>query len=97
MTARSPTWKIPDRGLSLQDIQWVDLWQDGGVDRLVRSIKNALQVPDHAPRGPTEAAALRLGVGPDQAPLHLVLSEMPAYKTKFITSKSIEDMQTLLY
>jgi hypothetical protein len=29
-----PDLQIPDRGLSLRDIQWVDLWQGGGFDRL---------------------------------------------------------------
>jgi hypothetical protein len=36
-----PDLQIPDFGLSLQDIQWVDLWQEGGFDRLVGAIEHA--------------------------------------------------------
>jgi formylglycine-generating enzyme required for sulfatase activity len=36
--------QTPDHGLSLQDIHWVDLWQDGGFDRLVAAIEHALGV-----------------------------------------------------
>jgi hypothetical protein len=38
-----PDLQIPDRGLSLQDIQWVDLWEEGGFDRLVKAIERALE------------------------------------------------------
>ena len=37
-----PDLQIPDRGLSLRDIHWVDLWQEGGFDRLVSAIEHAL-------------------------------------------------------
>lgn len=37
-----PDLQIPDRGLGLRDIHWVDLWQDGGFDRLVVAIEHAL-------------------------------------------------------
>ena len=37
-----PDLQIPDRGLSLQDIQWVDLWQENGFDSLVKAIERAL-------------------------------------------------------
>jgi formylglycine-generating enzyme required for sulfatase activity len=68
-----PDLQIPDRGLSLRDIQWVDQWQEGGFDRLVRAIEKALEVPNQAPRlrRPAEAMALRSGVAPDQAPVHI--------------------------
>jgi formylglycine-generating enzyme required for sulfatase activity len=68
-----PDLQIPDRGLSLRDIQWVDLWQEDGLDRLVRAIEKALEIPNKAPtlRAPAEAVALRLGVAPDQAPVHI--------------------------
>jgi TIR domain len=36
--------QIPDRGLSFRDIHWVDLWQEGGFDRLVADIEYALTV-----------------------------------------------------
>ena len=38
-----PDLQIPDRGLSLQDIHWVDLWQEGGFDRLVTAIERSVQ------------------------------------------------------
>jgi TIR domain len=45
-----PDLQIPDRGLSLRDIQWVDLWQEGGFDRLGRAIEHALaEVTDPRP------------------------------------------------
>jgi formylglycine-generating enzyme required for sulfatase activity len=68
-----PDLKIPERGLALRDIQWVDLWQEGGLERLVRGIEKALKLPGKAPalRQPAEVVALRLGVAPDQVPLHL--------------------------
>jgi TIR domain len=37
-----PDLQIPDRGLSLQDIHWVDLWQEGGLGRLVATIEHTL-------------------------------------------------------
>jgi formylglycine-generating enzyme required for sulfatase activity len=48
-----PDLQIPDRGLSLQDIQWVDLWEEGGFDRLVKAIERALEglVDPRQPRG----------------------------------------------
>ncbi len=39
-----PDLQIPDRGLSLQDIHWVDLWQEGSFDRLVNAIEHAFGV-----------------------------------------------------
>ena len=38
-----PDLQIPDRGLSLRDIQWVDLWREGGFERLGKAIDRALQ------------------------------------------------------
>jgi hypothetical protein len=65
-----PDLQVPDLGLSLRDIHWVDLWQEDGLDRLVRSIEKALDKPDKAqrPPGPAEKVALPLGVATDQAP-----------------------------
>jgi formylglycine-generating enzyme required for sulfatase activity len=40
----APDLQIPDGGLSLRDIQWVDLWQEGGFDLLVNAIEHALGV-----------------------------------------------------
>jgi formylglycine-generating enzyme required for sulfatase activity len=58
-----PDLQIPDRGLSLQDIQWVDLWQEGGFDRLVKAIEHALGVAprpqEGAPTGSPEQAERR--------------------------------------
>jgi TIR domain len=40
-----PDLRIPDRGLSFQDIQWVDLWEDGGFHRLIKAIEHAIDAP----------------------------------------------------
>jgi formylglycine-generating enzyme required for sulfatase activity len=37
-----PDLEIPDLELNLRDIQWVDLWQEGGLERLVAAINRAL-------------------------------------------------------
>ena len=37
-----PEFDIPDLGLNLRDIQWVDLWEEGGFDRLVGAIDHAI-------------------------------------------------------
>lgn len=37
-----PELAIPDRGVSLRDIHWVDLWEEGGFGRLVIAIQKAL-------------------------------------------------------
>jgi formylglycine-generating enzyme required for sulfatase activity len=37
-----PDLEIPDLDLNLRDIQWVDLWQEGGLARLVAAIEHAL-------------------------------------------------------
>ena len=48
-----PDLQIPDRGLSLRDIQWVDQWQEGGFDRLVNSIAHALGAGESQPKAVT--------------------------------------------
>jgi formylglycine-generating enzyme required for sulfatase activity len=37
-----PELEIPDQALSFQDIQWVDLWEEGGFDRLVNALEHSL-------------------------------------------------------
>jgi formylglycine-generating enzyme required for sulfatase activity len=37
-----PDLEIPDQALSFQDIQWVDLWEEGGFGRLVSALEHAL-------------------------------------------------------
>jgi hypothetical protein len=37
-----PDLQIPDRGISLRDIHWLDLGQEQGFERLVRAIEHAL-------------------------------------------------------
>ena len=32
-----PDLQIPDRGLSLTDIHWIDLWQKRGFDELLKA------------------------------------------------------------
>ena len=67
-----PDLQIPDLGLSLRDIQWVDLWQEGAFDRLFRAIESALDKPNEAQRpGPAEKVAIPLADAPDQASLHV--------------------------
>ena len=44
-----PDLQIPDRGLSLKDIHWVDLWQQGGFDQLVADLEYALGVANSPP------------------------------------------------
>jgi formylglycine-generating enzyme required for sulfatase activity len=66
-----PDLQIPDLGLSLRDIHWVDLWQEGGFDRLVQAIKIGLDKPNEAQKpGPAENVALSLGGALDQAPAY---------------------------
>ena len=38
-----PDLQIPDRGLSLRDIHWADLWQKDGLDRLISALPDALR------------------------------------------------------
>ncbi len=37
-----PDLQVPDRGLKLRDIHWVDLWEDDGFDKLLKAIELAL-------------------------------------------------------
>ena len=39
-----PDLQNPDLGLRLRAIHWVDLWEENGVDRLVKAIEHALGV-----------------------------------------------------
>ena len=39
-----PNLEIPDRGMSLRDFHWIDLWEARGFERLTRSLRNA--IPD---------------------------------------------------
>ncbi|MCE3248647.1 MAG: hypothetical protein K0R41_2472 [Geminicoccaceae bacterium] len=52
-----PDLRIPDLGLSLQDIQWVDLWQEGEFDRLVKSIEQTLRGGTPPPEAVRKEAA----------------------------------------
>ena len=64
-----PNLQIPDLGMSLRDIQWVNLWQEGGFNQLVRVLEKALKKPE-TQRPPEPSVALPLGVAPDIAPDH---------------------------
>jgi TIR domain-containing protein len=78
-----PDLQIPDRGLSLQDIQWVDLWQEGGFDRLVKAIERALEglVDPRQARGAAiplaepRAKDARERVAPEAAEERMVIAE----------------------
>jgi hypothetical protein len=37
-----PDLQIPDRGITLRDIHWVELWQDTGFEQLRKAIRHAL-------------------------------------------------------
>ena len=41
-----PDLQIPDRGLSLRDIHWADLWQEDGLERLINALPEALREVD---------------------------------------------------
>jgi formylglycine-generating enzyme required for sulfatase activity len=58
-----PHLQTPDHGLSLQDIHWVDLWQDGGFDRLVSAIEHALGVVASPTGARDEARAAIIPIG----------------------------------
>lgn len=45
-----PDLQIPDRGLSLKDIHWVDLWQEGGFEQLLADLEYALAVAGSPPQ-----------------------------------------------
>ena len=60
--------QIPDRGLSLRDIHWVDLWEAGGFDKLVQFIKNTLEAPIAAPPLRRTSEASEPYLRPDQVP-----------------------------
>lgn len=38
---RVPDIAIPDRGLSFGDLHWVDLWENGGMERIIRALNRA--------------------------------------------------------
>ena len=48
-----PDLQIPDQGLSLRDIHWVDLWQDRGFDRLLKSLGQVIDTGDAKKEGRT--------------------------------------------
>ena len=37
-----PDMQIPDRGITLRDIHYVELWEDSGVLQLTKAIRHAL-------------------------------------------------------
>ncbi|NJO36702.1 MAG: TIR domain-containing protein [Rhizobiales bacterium] len=61
-----PDLQIPDFGRSLRDIHWVDLWTEGGLDRLLVAIDHAIdrredlhrpEVPQKRSEAPTQPVA----------------------------------------
>jgi hypothetical protein len=83
-----PDLQIPDRGLSLRDIQWVDLWQEGGFDRLVRALEHALaEVTDPRPASAKAQKAIPVAdprtASPElQAPAQDTENELAAVRTE---------------
>jgi hypothetical protein len=51
-----PDLQNPELGLRLRAIHWVDLWEEGGFDRLVKAIEHALGVAT-PPQASREGAA----------------------------------------
>ncbi|MDF2973854.1 MAG: hypothetical protein K0R61_4304 [Microvirga sp.] len=78
-----PDLRIPDLGLSLQDIQWVDLWQEGEFDRLVKSIEQTLR------GGTPPPEAVRKEAASTSSPSEPVKLIEPNDKTVFCLSRSI--------
>jgi hypothetical protein len=37
-----PGMQIPDQGITLRDIHWVEIWQDSGIQQLAKAIKHAI-------------------------------------------------------
>jgi formylglycine-generating enzyme required for sulfatase activity len=80
-----PDLQIPDRGLSLRDIQWVDLWQEGGFDRLGRAIGYALaEVTNPRPASEKAEKAIPVaeprddgGMAPENAQKQVFIAEPP--------------------
>jgi hypothetical protein len=54
-----PDLEVPDIGVRLSDIQWVDLWEEGGFDRLVIAIERAL-CSEHPRTVPPGAAVMHV-------------------------------------
>jgi formylglycine-generating enzyme required for sulfatase activity len=52
-----PDLQIPSQGSSLRDLHWGELWHPGGLERLIRAIRTALDIPQAAPAPVPEAAA----------------------------------------
>lgn len=56
-----PDYQLPDRGVRLRDIHWLDYWKPDGVERLVVAINAATRGPDDRPPevSPTPSMARR--------------------------------------
>src|SRR5512132_4075115 len=37
-----PDLQIPNRGISIRDFHWLDLWQEGGFERLIRALEKGV-------------------------------------------------------
>jgi peptidoglycan hydrolase-like protein with peptidoglycan-binding domain len=82
-----PDLQIPDLGLSLRDIHWVNLWQEGGFERLVRALDKALKKPNEAQRLPASSVALPLGIAP-HAPDHIAADDTDSEKHEHLGHKT---------
>ena len=52
-----PDLQLPHMGISLRDIQWIELWKENGFERLVNVIQNRHREPEHELKAPRRKAA----------------------------------------
>jgi hypothetical protein len=52
-----PDLQLPHMGISLRDIQWIELWKENGFERLVNAIRHRHGGPEHELKIPKPKAA----------------------------------------
>ena len=52
-----PDLQLPHLGISLRDIQWIELWKENGFERLVNTIRNRQGRPEYEPKVPKPKVA----------------------------------------
>jgi hypothetical protein len=96
-----PDLQIPDRGLRLQDIQWVDLWQEGEFERLVASMKHALTVSAPPPQtvrkearstsSPPEPVESQFKVAPDRPRVLIAPNDRNSFLSQAVGGDTLAD------